>query len=416
MDRPVEKKHPLIRYKSRWVGGGVLIVLIGYALFATIGPSRLSYNKADLIVAEVTQGKFLEYLEVDGLAQPRLTVKLNAPESGTVDRLVAEEGRFLQKGDTILILYNPELQRTIEDEKDELEKHRIEYQEKTIAMQRKTSELKRATLKTTYELNRLNKQYVLDQEEFQIGIKSKAQLEVASDEYSFNKKNTELLLQELEHDSLMNIIQLGLMKSDLEREEKKFLRNQERLNELIVRAPITGQLSFLNVTSGESIVRGNNVGEMKMVDDLKLSTKVGEYYIERITPGLPAFIQYQDKRYPLKVTKVNPEIKERNFEIDLVFTEDVPDNIRIGKSVRIQIELGQPEDALVVERGNFYLNTGGRWVYKLNKSGNRAIRTDVRIGRQNPKQYEILEGLSSGDKIVISGYDNFGNSQELILK
>lgn len=416
MDRPIEKKHSLIRYKFRWVGGGMLLVLIAYGLFAAIGPSRLSYHKEDLTIAEVKQDKFLEYLEVDGLAQPRLTVKLNAPESGTVDRLVAEEGRFLQKGDTILILYNPELHRAIEDEKDELEKHRIEYQEKTIAMQRKTSELRRATLKTTYELNRLNKQYVLDQEEYQIGIKSKAQLEVASDEYAFNKKNTELLLQELEHDSLMNNIQIGLMKSDLEREEKKFMRNRERLNELIVRAPITGQLSFLNVISGETVVQGGSVGEMKLVDDLKLSTKVGEYYIERITPGLPAFIQYQDKRYPLKVTKVNPEIKERNFEVDLVFTEEVPDNIRIGKSVRIQIELGQPEDALVVERGNFYLNTGGRWVYKLDKSGNRAVRTDISIGRQNPKQYEITQGLNSGDKIVISGYDNFGNSQELILK
>lgn len=405
-----------MKHKFRLIGGVVLLVVIGYALFATIGPSRLSYNKEDLVSAEVKQDKFLEYLEVDGLAQPRLTVKLNSSESGTVDRLVAEEGSFIQKGDTILVLYNPELHRNIEDERDELEKRRVEYQEKTIAMQRKTSELKRATLKTTYELNRLNKQYLLDQEEFQIGIKSKAQLEVASDEYIFNKHNTELLLKELAHDSLMNTIQTGLMKSDLEREERKFLRNRERLNELVVRAPISGQLSFLNVIRGESVTRGGNVGEMKVVDDLKLNTKVGEYYIERIGIGLPAFILYQNKRYPLKVTKVNPEIKDRHFEVDLVFTEDVPENIRIGKSVRIQIELGQPEDALVVDRGNFYLNTGGRWVYKLDKSGNRAVRTDISVGRQNPKQYEIREGLNPGDKIVISGYDNFGSSQELILK
>lgn len=416
MDRPVEKKHPLIKHKFRLIGGGILLLLIGYGLFATIGPSRLSYNKDDLVIAEVKQDKFLEYLEVDGLAQPRLTVKLNAPESGTVDRLVAEEGSFLKKGDTILILYNPELDRNMEDELDELEKKRIEYQEKTIAMQRKTSELKRATLKTTYELNRLNKQYALDEEEFQIGIKSKAQLEVASDEYTFNKQNTELLLQELEHDSLMNNIQVGLMKNDLQRAEKKYIRNHERLNDLIVRAPISGQLSFLNVIPGEGIVRGGNVGEMKMVDDLKLNMKIGEYYIERIAIGLPAFMQYQNKRYPLKVTKVNPEIKDRHFEVDLVFTEDVPENIRIGKTVRIQIELGQPEEALVTERGNFYLNTGGRWVYKLDKSGKRAVRTDISIGRQNPRQYEITEGLKPGDKIVISGYDNFGNSQELILK
>jgi len=416
MDRPVEKKHPLIKYKVRFLGGGILLLLIGYLLFATIGPSRLSYQEDDLQIAEVRRDKFMEYLEVDGLAQPRLTVKLNSPESGTVDRLVAEEGSFMQKGDTILVVYNPELHRSIEDEMDELEKRRIEYQEKAISMQRKTSELKRATLKTTYELTRLNKQYTLDQEEFQIGIKSKAQLEVASDEYAFNKKNTELLIQELEHDSLMNVIQQGLMKKDLEREEKKYIRNRERLSELVVRAPITGQLSFLSVMPGESIAKGGTIGEMKVVDDLKLSTKIGEYYIERIAIGLPAFIVYQDKRYPLKVAKVNPEIKDRHFEVDLVFTEEVPDNIRIGKSVRIQIELGQPEEALVVDRGNFYLNTGGRWVYKLDRSGRRAVRTDIIVGRQNPRQYEITEGLNPGDKIVISGYDNFGNSQELILK
>lgn len=416
MDRPVEKKHPLNKYKFRLIGGGILILLIGYGLFAAIGPSRLRYKKKDLLIAEVVQDKFLEYLEVDGLAQPRLTVKLNSPESGIVDRLVADEGSFVQKGDTILVLYNPELHRNIDDERDELEKRQIEYQEKTIEMQRKTSELKRATLKTIYELNRLNKQYALDKEEFQIGIKSKAQLEVASDEYVFNKQNTELLLQELEHDSLMSAIQMGLMENDLERERKKYHRSLERLDDLVVRAPIEGQLSFLNAIPGENILKGSNIGEMKVVDDLKLSTQVGEYYIDRIAIGLPAFILYQNERYPLRVTKVNPEIKDRNFEVDLVFTEESPENIRIGKSFRIQIELGQPEDALVVDRGNFYLNTGGRWVYKLDKSGNRAVRADISIGRQNPRQYEITGGLSPGDKIVISGYDNFGNSQELILK
>jgi multidrug efflux pump subunit AcrA (membrane-fusion protein) len=166
---------------------------------------------------------------------------------------------------------------------------------------------------------------------------------------------------------------------------------------------------------GERVSAGSSIGMLKIIDQFKINTRISEYYIDRIAIGLPATVVYQDKKYPLKITKVNPEVKDRQFEVDLVFTEEQPDNIRIGKNYRIQIELGQPEDALVIPKGNFFQTTGGQWIFKLNSSGNKAVKTPVSIGRQNPQQYEILDGLNPGDRVIVTGYGNFGDAEEVVL-
>jgi RND family efflux transporter MFP subunit len=415
MDIPIKKKHPLVRYRYYLIGGIVFLGFVLYVVITGIGPRRLRYSEERLEIIEVKQGKFMEYMDVEGIVQPRQTVKLNIQESGTVERIVADEGNMLKQGDTILILNNPDLVRTIDDERDELEKRRITHEEKKIEMERKSSQLKRQTIETNYNLDRLSKQYYLDREEFQIGIKSKAQLELASDEFTFRQKNAELLLAELKQDSLTNDIQTELLRSDLMREEKRFARSRERLDNLAVKAPIAGQLSFVSVISGERVSAGSSIGEIKVVDQFKIHTKVSEFYIDRITLGLPATVIYQDKRYPLKITKVNPEVKERQFDVDLVFIDGQPDNIRIGKNYRIQIELGQPEDALVIPKGNFFQSTGGQWIFILGSGGAKAVKTPISIGRQNPQQYEILNGLKHGDRVIITGYDNFGDAEEIIL-
>ena len=415
MDIPIKKKHPLVKYRYYILGGIVFLGFLIYVIISGIGPRKIRYNKENLEIAEVKQGKFLEYVDVEGIVQPKLTVKLNALENGTVERMVADEGSMLKQGDTILILNNPELIRSIEDERDEMEKQRITFEEKKIEMERKSSQLKRQTLETTYQLDRLSKQYNLDKEEYKIGIRSKAQLDVSSDEYNYNQKNTEMLLEELQQDSITNTIQTRLMKNDLTREEKRFVRSRERLDNLIVKAPVSGQLSFVNVILGERVPAGSSIGELKVIDQFKIHTLISEYYIDRITLGLPATVVYQDKKYPLKITKINPEVKDRQFEVDLVFTGEQPENIRIGKTYRIQIELGQPEDALVIPKSNFFQTTGGQWIFKLNNAGNKAVKTPVSIGRQNPQQYEILNGLKSGERVIITGYDNFGEAEEVVL-
>lgn len=416
MDIKKEKKHFLLRNKYYVIGGAVLLMLVIYIVIASIGPSKLRQDIDNLQVSEVKEDKFLEYLDLEGIAQPKLTVKLNSYESGIVERIVTEDGAILKKGDTILVLSNPELIKEIEDERDNLNKQRISHREKLLQMGQNTSELKRNTMKTIYDLKRLSKQHELDKEEYAIGIRSKAQLDVSADEYAYNQKNAQLLLQEQKQDSVKNIIQKDLLTRDMEREEKKYSRNQDRLDNLIVRAPIDGQLSFLNVIPGEKVNAGVNIGELKEMDNMKITASVSEYYMERIALGLSASIIYKGEKYPLKISKINPEIKDRNFVIDLLFTDKIPDNIRIGRTCHIQIELGQPEDALVINKGNFYQVTGGQWVFKLNKDGDKATRTPIIVGRQNPLQYEIINGLQPGEKVIVSGYDNFGDTQELILK
>ena len=416
MDIILKKKPLIVRFKYHIIGGGLFLVFLVYVLIASAGPSRLRYDIDKLTIAEVSQGKFLEYLDVEGIVQPILTVKLNALESGTVARIVAEDGDMLSEGDTILILQNPELVRIIEDERDELDKKLITFSEREIQMQRRTSELKRQSIQTEYNLRRIAKQYELSKAEFNMGVSSRAQFELAEEEYTFSNMNTEMLLEELRHDSLMNAIQTSLMQNDFRREERRFERSSERLDNLIVRSPIEGQLSFLNVIAGERVSAGNSIGELKVIDRFKINTRISEYYIDRITPGLPATITWQNQKYMLKISKVNPEIKDRLFAIDLVFTDEIPENMRIGKNYRIQIELGQPEDALVIPRGSFYQATGGQWIFRLNEAGDKATKVNVNIGRQNPQQYEIFDGLKTGDRVIVSGYDNFGDAEEIIIK
>ena len=414
MDIKLEKKPWYIRYRSYLLAGGVFIIFLIYVISLSLGPRKLRIESENIQIAEVKNGKFMEYVDVEGLVQPILTIQVNTRESGSVDRIVAEEGTLLKKGDTILVLSNPDLLREIEDQRDEWENQRYSYKEREIEMEQKSLALKQQALQAQYEMNRLQKSFGLEKEEFKMGIKSKAQLEVSEAEYNYNLKKTALQMESLSHDSAMTIIRKDLLRNEMERGQKKYLRSMERLEGLVVRAPINGQLSYVKATPGQQVGSNSNIAEIKVLDQFKIHTQLSEYYIDRITTGLPATVNYQGKRYPLKITKVVPEVKDRMFDVDLVFTGEMPENVRVGKSFRVQIELGQPEDALVMPRGNFYQATGGQWIYKV--KDDKAIRVPLTIGRQNPQQYEVTEGLQAGDLVIVTGYDTFGEAEELILK
>ena len=414
MDIKLEKKPWYIRYRSYLLAGGAFVIFLIYVISLSLGPRKLRIEADNIQIAEVRNGKFMEYVDVEGLVQPILTIKVNTRESGSVERIVTEEGSMMKKGDTILVLTNPDLIRDIEDQRDEWENQRYSYKEREIEMEQKSLTLKQQALQTQYEMSRLQKSFGLEKEEYKMGIKSKAQLEVSEDEYNYNVKKTALQMESLRHDSAMTVVRKDLLRNEMERGQKKFLRSMERLEGLIVRAPIDGQLSYVNATPGQQVASNSNIAEIKVLDQFKIHTQLSEYYIDRITTGLPATVNYQGKKYPLKITKVVPEVKDRMFDVDLVFTGEMPENVRVGKSFRVQIELGQPEDALVMPRGNFYQATGGQWIYKVN--GDKAVRVPLTIGRQNPQQYEVTEGLQSGDLVIVTGYDNFGEAEELILK
>ena len=414
MDIKLEKKPWYIRYRAYLLAGGAFIIFLIYVISLSLGPRKLRIKGDNIQIAEVKNGKFMEYVDVEGLVQPILTIQVNTRESGSVDRIVAEEGTLLKKGDTILVLSNPDLLREIEDQRDEWENQRYSYKEREIEMEQKSLALKQQALQAQYEMNRLQKSFGLEKEEFKMGIKSKAQLEVSEAEYNYNLKKTALQMESLSHDSAMTIIRKDLLRNEMERGQKKYLRSMERLEGLVVRAPINGQLSYVKATPGQQVGSNSNIAEIKVLDQFKIHTQLSEYYIDRITTGLPATVNYQGKRYPLKITKVVPEVKDRMFDVDLVFTGEMPENVRVGKSFRVQIELGQPEDALVMPRGNFYQATGGQWIYKV--KDDKAIRVPLTIGRQNPQQYEVTEGLQAGDLVIVTGYDTFGEAEELILK
>ena len=414
MDIKLEKKPWYIRYRSYLLAGGAFVIFLIYVISLSLGPRKLRIEADNIQIAEVKNGKFMEYVDVEGLVQPILTIKVNTRESGSVERIVTEEGSMMKKGDTILVLTNPDLIREIEDQRDEWENQRYSYKEREIEMEQKSLALKQQALQTQYEMSRLQKSFGLEKEEYKMGIKSKAQLEVSEDEYNYNVKKTALQMESLRHDSAMTVVRKDLLRNEMERGQKKFLRSMDRLEGLIVRAPIDGQLSYVNATPGQQVASNSNIAEIKVLDQFKIHTQLSEYYIDRITTGLPATVNYQGKKYPLKITKVVPEVKDRMFDVDLVFTGEMPENVRVGKSFRVQIELGQPEDALVMPRGNFYQATGGQWIYKVN--GDKAIRVPLTIGRQNPQQYEVTEGLQGGDLVIVTGYDTFGEAEELILK
>lgn len=416
MDIKLEKKPWYIRYRYHIIGGASLIIGLIYVIVLASGPSRLRISSDEIMIEEVRNDDFMEFVDVEGVVHPILTIVVNSREAGNVDRIVGEEGSLLKKGDTILTLTNPNLLREIEDQQDEWEKQRISYQEKALEMEQKSLTLKQQTLEAEYELEKIRKSFSLEKEEYAMGIRSKAQLEVSEDEFRYKTESTRLKLKSLQSDSAMTIIRKELLLNDFNREEKKLLRSRQRMEDLVVRSPLDGQLSFVKVTPGQQVIAGENIAEVKVMDQFKINTSISEYYIDRVTSGLPATISYQGKRYPLKVSKVIPEVKDRLFEVDLVFTGEMPENVRLGKSYRVQIELGQPEKTIVIPRGNFYQQTGGQWIYKVNADKTKAVKVPLTIGRQNPRQYEVTDGLQPGEFVIVSGYDKFGGAEVLELR
>ena len=416
MDIKLTKRPWYIRHKYYIALGAVLLAFLIYNVITFFGPTTVHTDADDVKIGEVKNDDFREYVDVEGLVQPIMTIKVNSRENGSVARIVAEEGTMLNIGDTILVIDNPDLQRTIEDERLAWEKQQINHRLQQYQMEQKSLSLRQQSLQAEYDMERLSKSYTLDKEEAQMGIKSKAQLEVAEDEYEYNIKKTRLTLESLRHDSAVNVIQRTLLDNELESSRNRYQRTLQRQSDLVVTAPVSGQLSFVNATIGQRIGAGEAIADIKVLDSYKIQVSLSEYYIDRITTGLPASVTYQGKEYPLRISRVVPEVKDRTFTAELTFTADMPDNARVGKSYRIQIELGKPEKAIVIPRGDFYNVTGGRWIYRLNESGDKAVRVPITIGRQNPQQYEVLEGLQPGDRILISGYEKFGDAEQVMLR
>lgn len=416
MDIQLTPKPWYIKYRYYLICGVLFLAFAIYVIILALGPRQLKIEAEDYKIVEAAEAPFMEYIDVEGLVQPIQTIQVNALESGFVEKIVAEEGAMLNVGDTILVLTNPELLRAIDDEQSEWQNQQRNYREQEIEMQQRSITLRQQALDAEHQMSSLDKSLKQSREEYRMGIKSKAELEVIEEDYNYQHKKAQLQMQSLRQDSIATLLKREMIAANRTSANKKLSRSESRTEHLVVRATVAGQLSFLNATIGQQLPAGSNVCSIKVMSQYKVHTTLSEYYIDRITTGLPANINYQEQKYPLRISKVVPEVKERTFPCDLVFTGEKPSNIRLGKSYRVQIELGKSENALVIPRGDFYQATSGRWIYRLSPDGKTARKVDIEIGRQNPQQYEILSGLNPGDRVLVSGYDKFGEVEELVIK
>ena len=404
------------KYLIHIIAGTGLAAIIIYTIVLIILPSRRSVSQERLRIAEVKESAFTEFVEAEGIIHPIMTIQLNALESGFVQRIACEEGAMLRQGDTILVLDNPDLLRSIDEERAQWEKNRRNLHEQEIQMEQKSIDLRMQALEQQYQIALLERKLTQSREEFSMGIKSRAELDIVEAENEHLHNKLLLQMQSLKQDSAATILRREMIVADREAAHRKLLASQQRTSGLVVRAPCDGQLGHLNLVIGQQVSAGSKVGDLKIMNQYKVSTQLSEYYVERIFAGLPAAIVQKEDTFGLRISRVVPEVKERKVAVDLLFNDSIPQDIRLGKSYRVKVELGQPEQAVVIPRGDFYQKNSGEWIFRIDEGTNIARRVPIEIGRQNPEQFEVISGLKPGDRVIVSGYDRIGNAEEVIIE
>ena len=415
MDVKLPPKKWYVKYRIHIVAGILAAGLIVMLIKVSTGPKIIRINSDSVQTATVQSGEFSEYVNAEGTLQPIQTIKVYTREGGFVESVLVQDGSLVHKGDTLMILSDPELQRTIETARESWRKQNRSYRTSMIEMDQRRLSLAQSILQTKYELKRLEKEHNLAQEEFRMGIRSRAQLDVADEEYNYKMETVRLQLESRCQDSVLNAIRQEALQDELAEAQRQLRKTEERLNDLIVTAPADGQLSGLSLEPSQRISSGTAIADIKRMDQFRMRLSINEFYIDKITVGQPATITYEKKNYPMTISSTVPEIKGGSFDVYLVFTDSIPDNARIGKSYQARIEMGGQAQSIIVPKGNFYNYTHGSWVFKVNAQHTHAVRVPVSIGRQNPRHFEILEGLNPGDEIIITGYDRISDADEVVL-
>ena len=413
MDIPLPQKPWYVKYRMYLLGGAVLLALIGYAIALQLQPKTLRVSIDADQIAVVCDSDFLEYVDVNGLVCPVTSMRVTATEGGTVERICCQNGDLLRRGDTIMVLSNPRVLEEIDSERRSYEHSRMQHRKQLIEMQQKSITLRQQALAADFELRKMAKNFELEQEEARMGVKSKAQLEVAREEYDYNRRRTLLTIESLRHDSVLNIVGRQLIEQEMSMEARKLENSLARREALVVLAPVEGQISGLGVVVGGQVSGGELLGEMGVLTDYKVTARLNEYYIDRIQSGQSATAFHKGQRLALQVSRITPQVQDHTFAVELTgnLRPSAGSLLRPGLTLRLKIELGQSERRLIVPRGSFYAQTGGQWVMLVDESGHRAHRVPIRLGRQNAEHYEVLDGLRAGDRIIVSGYDRFGDAQ-----
>ena len=416
MDIQLEKKKGIQKKHLPYlVAGGLAVLLLGWILWRSNAASQ-TVEAASLNIAEVDYGEFNDYIRINGSAEPFSVVQLSPEEGGIVREKVVEEGAHVKKGDVILRLSNSSLDLQILNAESELAEKQNLLRNTQVTMQQ--DKLNNETEKVQLDMDTRRKQRTYLQYERLYGerLVSREEYLQAKEDYEVSQRKYGLVTERLKQDSIYRTIQMDQMEDNLQNMRRNVLLIRERKEKLEVRATIDGELGLLDAELGQNIVAGQMVGQINDLSDFKVVAQLDEHYIDRVSNGLPALMERQGTRFAMKIRKVYPEVREGRFRTDLVFAGKRPENIRSGQTYYIDLQLGEPTEGVLLPRGTFYQATGGKWIFVVDKDGRKAYRRSIRIGRQNPQYYEVLEGLEKGEKVIISGYEAFKDNEVLILK
>lgn len=419
MDKVIEKKKGIAaaftKKSVKWWALGAFVILV-VVLLLTGRRSVLRVDGSTILTGTARQGEFNDYIRVSGQVQPMTTVQLSPTEGGNVKRIVVEEGSHVNEGDVIVVLGNENLDMQILNSEAELAEKENILRNTMISMEQQKLSVHQEKLSLQIEVRRARRAYEQNKALYEEKLIAKEEYLKASEDYELAKDKLELVSDRERQDSLYRSVQIAQMHESLENMRLNMNMIRRRKENLSVKAPISGELGLLDVELGQSVAAGAKIGQINNLDSYKIEAQIDEHYIDRVAPGLEATFERQSEKYSSVIRKVYPEVRDGKFKADFRFEGQQPENIRTGQTYYLNLQLGQSAEAILIPRGSFYQNTGGKWVYVLNADGTKATKRSVRIGRQNPQYYEVLEGLAPGDKVIISSYDSFGDKDELIIK
>ena len=415
MDTIIEKKRGFRRKHWGYAGGGVLLVVLVLYLVFRDTSSALRVERDRLTIETVEKGEFNDYIRVIGHVMPSRIIYIDAVEGGRVEERIVEEGTMVKKGDVILRLSNPLLNISIMQSEADLAYQENELRNTRINMEQERLRLKQERIGLATDLTLKKRRAEQYKRLFAKELVAKEEYLQAQEAYALAEEQLKVVDERIFQDERFREMQVKSLDENIANMKRSLTLVRERLENLKIKAPVDGQLGNLDAQIGQSINAGERIGQV-ITADLKIQAPIDEHYVERVMPELPAGFERDGRNYQLVVTKVYPEVKEGQFKTDMIFTGNRPENIRAGQTYHINLQLGDPVTSLLVPRGSFFQVTGGDWIYVLDEDGVTARRRKIRIGRQNPQYYEVLEGLQEGEQVVTSGYDTFGDNERLIIK
>ena len=418
MDKIIEKKTgwrvAFTKKALPWWLGALLLVFVIY-LIARPNNKTLRVDKDTVTISSAVKGEFNDYIRISGRVQPMTTIQLSPQEGGIVEKILIEEGSPVKAGDAILILNNDNLDLQILNSEAELAEKENILRNTQIQMEQQKLDVRQNVLEYGTQVERLRRAYEQQKALYEDNLIAKEEYLKAEEDYNLALQKYNLMTERSRQDSLYRGTQIDRMEESLENMQLNMSMIRRRKSNLIVKAPIDGELGLLDVVLGQSIAAGTKIGQINSVGTYKVEAQIDEHYIDRVIAGLEATFERQGETYSTVIRKVYPEVRDGKFKADFKFDGEQPDNIRAGQTYYLNLQLGQPEEAVIIPRGTFYQKTGGKWIYVVNKEGTKAVKREIRIGRQNPQYYEVLEGLEPGEKVITSGYDTYGDSDVLVF-